>query len=388
MPLQELQNDDHVEIEDAITTLTETTTKALSKQAAELKALGDSMAKLESKMGRPGAPANDNSPGGFRPSNDNEPLGVEKKALSDYVRHGVDIKSMSAGSDPDGGYGVTPQLSADIMRRLYDQSPLRQICRVVNVGSFDSYAEPLQIGDTGATWVSESAARPATTTPSLGLLTVPVNEIYSTQPVTQRLIDDSRFDMASFVTERVSERIARSEGTAFVNGNGVGQPRGFLTYATDPAADFTRDYSKLQHVVSGAATAITVDGIKNLFWSLRAPHRANGSFVMSSSTASALDNLKDLNGHYIWRESAAANVPPTLLGKPVFFSEDMPAVAASSLPIAFGNFNAGYVIADKPGIRFLRDPYSAKPTVIFYAYRRVGGGVADTDAIKLLKVST
>jgi HK97 family phage major capsid protein len=108
---------------------------------------------------------------------------------------------------------------------------------------------------------------------------------------------------------------------------------------------------------------------------------------MSSATASALDGLKDSTGRYLWRESAALDQPPTLLGKPVFFSEDMPAVAAGTLPIAFGNFTAGYVIADKIGVRFLRDPYSSKPNVIFYAYRRVGGGVADTDAIKLLKVS-
>lgn len=384
MPLQAIENDDHVELEDAISTLTETTTTALTKQAGEMKRLGDAMAKMEAKMGRPGAgPANDN----FRAANDNDPLNVEKKALSDFIRHDLAIKAMSTSTDSDGGYGVTPQLSAEIAKRLFDQSPLRQICRVVNIGSFDSYQEPMQIGDTGATWVGENGARPGTTTPTLGMLDIPVNEIYSTQPVTQRLVDDSRFDMAGFVTERVSERMARSEGTAFVNGTGVLQPRGFLTYATDTAADFTRDHAKLQHVVSGGATTITLDGIKNLFWSLRAPHRANGSFIMSSATASALDGLKDLEGRALWRESAAANVPPTLLGKPVFFSEDMPAIAASALPIAFGNFTAGYVIADRPGIRFLRDPYSSKPNVIFYAYKRVGGGVADTDAIKLLKVS-
>jgi HK97 family phage major capsid protein len=381
MPLQALEtNDDHVDIDEALESLTTTTTAALKKLEGKLE-------KLEAKMGRPGTAANDNTSFGGRAANDNTEIAAEKKALSDFVRHNVEIKAMSAGSDPDGGFGVTPQLSADIQRRLYDLSPIRQICRVVNVGSFDSYDEPMQIGDTGATWVGENDARPGSVTPSLGLLHIPVNEIFSTQPVTQRLLDDSRFDMASFVVERVSERMARAEGTAFVNGTGVGQPKGFLTYATDPAADFTRDHAKLQYIVSGGATSITFDGIKNLFWSLRAPHRANGSFVMSSATASALDELKDLNGRYIWRESAALDAPPTLLGKPVYFSEDMPAVAAGNLPIAFGNFTAGFVIADKSGVRFLRDPYSSKPNVIFYAYRRVGGGVADTDAIKLLKVS-
>jgi HK97 family phage major capsid protein len=294
---------------------------------------------------------------------------------------------MSASSDPDGGYGVTPQLSAEIAKRLFDQSPLRQICRLVNIGSFDSYQEPMQIGDAGATWTAENSSRPATTTPTLGLLDVPVNELYATQPVTQRLLDDGRFEIAGFIVERASDRFARTEGTAFVRGTGVGQPQGFMTVATDPAADFTRDHKKLQYVVSGAAGSVTFDGLKNLYWTMRAPHRANASWLMSSATASQLDTLKDANGHYIWRDSVAADVPPTLLGKNVFFSEDMDSVSAGTFPVAFGNWTAGYVIADKPGVRWLRDPYSSKPNVIFYGYKRVGGGVADTDAIKLLKIS-
>jgi HK97 family phage major capsid protein len=121
---------------------------------------------------------------------------------------------------------------------------------------------------------------------------------------------------------------------------------------------------------------------------MRAPHRANASWLMSSATASQLDTLKDANGHYIWRDSVAADVPPTLLGRPVYFSEDMDSVSAGTFPIAFANWKAAYVIADKPGVRWLRDPYSSKPSVLFYAYRRVGGGVADTDALKLMKIST
>ena len=161
-----------------------------------------------------------------------------------------------------------------------------------------------------------------------------------------------------------------------------------MSYATDSAADFTRDTAKLQYVVSGSASAILLDGIKALFWTLRAPHRVSASWLMSSATASALNSLKTGAGDYVWRPSVAADQPPTLLGKPVYISEDMPAIAGGAFPIAFGNFNAGYVVAEKPGVRFLRDPYSSKPNVIFYAYRKVGGGVADTDAIKLLKIST
>jgi HK97 family phage major capsid protein len=384
MPLQAIE--DHIDVDDAIDALTETTTTALTKQAGEMKRLGDKLEKLEAKMSRPGA-ANDNL--SYKAANDNNAggLATEKKAVADYIRHNTEIKNMSAGSDPDGGYGVTPQLSAEIAKRLFDQSPLRQICRVVQVGSFDSYQEPQQIGDAAATWVSENASRPATTTPTLGMVDVPVNELYATQPVTQRLLDDSRFDMGAFVVERASDRFARTEGTAFVTGSGVAQPKGFLTYATDSAADFTRDHSKLQYVVSGSGSAVTFDGIKSLYWTMRAPHRANASWLMSSATASQVDTIKDGQGRYIWRDSIAADVPPTLLGRPVYFSEDMPAVSAGLCPIAFANWTAGYIIADKPGVRWLRDPYSSKPNVIFYGYKRVGGGVADTDAIKLLKIS-
>jgi HK97 family phage major capsid protein len=384
MPLQAIE--DTIDVDDAIEQLTETTTAAFTKQAGEMKRLGDKLEKLGAKMGRPGA-ANDNFVQGRAANDNNNDLATEKKALADYVRHNTEIKTMSVGSDPDGGYGVTPQLSATIAKRLFDQSPLRQICRVVEVGNFDSYQEPMQIGDSSATWVSENASRPATPTPTLGMVDIPVNELYMNQPVTQRLLDDSRFDMAGFVVERASDRFARTEGTAFVRGSGVAQPKGFMSYATDPAADFTRDHSKIQYVVSGSGSAVTFDGLKNLYWGMRAPHRANSAWLMSSATASQVDQLKDGQERYIWRDAISADLPPTLLGRPVYFSEDMDSVSAGTFPIAFANWNAAYIIADKPGVRWLRDPYSSKPNVIFYGYRRVGGGVADTDAIKLLKIS-
>lgn len=369
-------------IEDAIDALAETTTTALG----EVKELRNRLEKLEARSKRPGAPANDNfnlKAGGHANDNDaKSDLVEEKKALADYVRHG-ETKSMSVGSDPDGGYGVTPQLSDQISRRLYDQSHMRQICRVVEVGSFDSFEEPYQIGDTSAVWVGESASRPATATPTLGLLNVPVNEIYASQPVTQRLLDDSRFDMAGFVVERASDRFGRSEGTAFVRGSGVGQPKGFMSYQMDAAADFARASNKLQFVSAGDGI-VTFEGLKALYWALRAPYRANASWLMSSVTASQVDRLTDSTGRYLWRDSVAAGLPPTLLGRPVYFDENMD--ATSQFPVAFGDWTRGYVIADKPGVRWLRDPFTSKPNVLFYAYKRVGGGVADFDAIKVLKI--
>lgn len=379
MPSQALETTDDT-VDDAIEQLTNTTTAALKKMESRFD-------KLEAKMGRPGA-ANDNHPPSTRHANDNNgDVAAEKKALADYVRHNIEMKDMSVGNDPSGGYTVTPQLSDQIVRRLYNQSVLRQICRVVEVGNFGSFEEPYQIGDAAAVWTSESAPRPSTTTPTLALLNVPVNELYATQPVTQRLVDDSRFDIAGFVMERAIDCFARTEGAAFVRGTGVAQPKGFMSYAVDSAADFTRDPNKLQFVASGTSGVVTFDGVKSLYWTMRAPHRATSSWLMSSATASQVDQLKDAQGRYIWRESIAADVPPTLLGRPVYFDENMDSVSSGTFPIAFGNWSRGYVIADKPGVRWLRDPYSSKPNLIFYGYRRVGGGVADFDAIKLLKVS-
>jgi len=375
-------------ISEALDTLTETTSSAI-------KSLTDRLDTFEAKAKRPSAwtnggikAANDNVRFDPVAANDNSALAFEKKGLAEFIRYDTELKSMSASVDTDGGYGVTPELSDDISRRLYDQSPFHQLARRVNVGAFDSYQEPREIGDnTGAAWVTEHESRPALGTPKLGLTDVAVNELFTTQPVTQKLLDDSRFDIASFVMERVADKFARTEGAAFVSGDGLNKPKGFLSFETTPEADAVRSATKLQHVVTGSATDVTFDAVKRLYWSLRAPHRANASFVMSSATASSLDGLKDLEGRYIWRDSAVAGVPPTLLGKSVYFSEDMPAVGAGALPIAFGNWNKGYLIAEKEGIRFLRDPYSSKPNVLFYAYRRVGGGVADFDAIKLLRVA-
>ena len=140
---------------------------------------------------------------------------------------------------------------------------------------------------------------------------------------------------------------------------------------------------------SGDASTITADGLRDLYWKLRAPHRPNASWIMASATANVVDKLKfTATGEYIWRDSSTAGAPPTLLGRPVEFDENMPSVAGGNYPIAFGDFRAGYLIVDWSGMKFLRDTYSDKPNVHIYCYRRTGGGVALTDAIKLLKIGT
>lgn len=333
-------------------------------------------------------------PGSRWHDNDNNDVKAELDAVAVFARSGDDTKlkeiqaAMSVGSDPDGGYLVLPALSSGMTKKLYDQTPMRRLARVETITAGSEWVEPIDNGESGATWVSEQAARPATATPQLGELKIPLEEIYALQPVTQRLVDDSGFDLGSWLDGKVTDKFARTEGAAFVTGNGVGKPRGFLTYTTSTVADATRPWGSVQYIPSGNATAITADGLKDTVWGLRAPYRAGSNFLMNSNTANAIDKLKASgSGDYIWRDGMQAGSPPSLLGYPVEFDETMPDVAAGSLSIAFGNFKLAYVIVDRAGIRFLRDPFTDKPRLLFYSYKRIGGGLANSEAVKLVKTS-
>lgn len=315
----------------------------------------------------------------------------EESALRELAANftSAEAKAMSVGSDPDGGYWVLPVMSSGMTKRLYDATPLRQMSRVITITAGDAFEEPLDIGQPGAGWVTETEPRPPTSTPQIGILRVPVNELYAEQPVTQRLLDDSGFDVETWLNDKVADRFARMEGAAFVTGTGIKQPFGFLTAPQSLSTDFSRPWGTLQTVATGNALLITADGLRALLWSVRTPYRTpDSAWLMSSNTASQIDTLKDTTGQYLWRNAMTAGAPDSLLGFPVKFSEDMPAVGAGSTPIAFGNWKLGYTIVDKAGIKFLRDPFTAKPSVLMYFYRRVGGNVANTEAIKLQVVST
>jgi len=318
---------------------------------------------------------------------------AERKALSVFARTGdeAELKALSVGSDPDGGYVVHSVMAQSMIKRIYDLSPMRRLSRVETITIGDAWEEPLDLDESGATWVGEQTARPATDTPGLGMLRVPVHEIYALQKVTQRLIDDAAIDVGGWVTGKVNDKLARAEGAACVSGDGVLKPKGFLAYDTAATADASRARGVLQHFASGGASDFAAsnpgDVLKNMVWGLRTPYRQNGAWLMNSNTASRIDKFKDGNGDYLWRDGMTSGAPPSLLGYPVEFDEGMPDVAANALPIAFGDFRQAYLIVDKAGVRWLRDPYSDKPHVLLYAYRRVGGGLANSEALKLLKIA-
>jgi HK97 family phage major capsid protein len=319
------------------------------------------------------------------------------KALAAFIRTGdeTQVKAMSVGSDPDGGYLVTPALSDAMITRAFDVSPIGRLARRVTIGTGDSLEVPIDAADIGATWVGEATPRPPTDTAQIATLRIPLNEIYALQVVTQRLLDDARFDVAAWIETKIRDRFARSFGQAFVAGDGVSRPRGLLTYPTSTAGDATRPWGVIQHVNTGHASgfiapttsASPLDCLIELSHSLRAPYRNDARWLMSRATAGIVRRLKDSEGRHVWTDPATGQ-PATLLGHPVLIDEEFPDISAGNYPIAFGDFSQAYLIVERPGLRLLRDPYSSKPSVAVYAYARVGGGLANSEAVKLLRVGT
>ena len=249
------------------------------------------------------------------------------------------------------------------------------------------YKKPFSLTGPGTGWVGETAARPETTTPTLAELSFPTMELYAMPAATSALLDDSAVNIDEWIADEVRVAFAEQEGTAFVSGNGVNKPRGFLDYPKIANASWT--WGNVGFITTGVAGAFPAsnptDKLIDLAYSIKSAYRANAHFVMSRATQAAIRKFKDADGNYIWQPAQRPGEAPTLLGHPVAESEDMPAIAADSHSIAFGDFRRGYLVVDRVGIRILRDPYSSKPYVLFYTTKRVGGGVQDFGAIKLLK---
>ena len=339
--------------------------------------------KIETKMNRPGAAGVSGARGN---------LAAERKAVAAFARSGDESRlksfqnSMSVGDDSAGGYMDLPAWSASMTTKLWNQSPMRRLARVETVTSGSEWKEIVDFGQSQAVWVSEKQSRPATDTPPIAMLTVPIDEQYALQPITQRALDDvGGFDLGAWIEGKIVDKFSRSEGTAFINGSGVGQPRGLLNYPVSTATDATRPWGTLRTIPSGAATSITADALRNMVWAVRGPYRAGSVWLANSGTMSALDTLKDGDGNYLLRPGMTAGTPPSMLGFEIAVDEDIPDVAASSLSLAFGNLKLGYVLVERQGYRLLRDPFSDKPNVGFYAYRRIGGGVANSEAVVLMK---
>jgi HK97 family phage major capsid protein len=306
------------------------------------------------------------------------------------LESGVELKAMAGTTEAAGGYAVPEELDAQIGRLLTSISPIRAIANVVRVGSA-GYRKLVTAGGTPSGWVSETAGRPETQTPTFIEVAPPFGELYANPAASQAMLDDSAFDVEAWLASEIATEFARAEGSAFVSGNGVNRPRGFLAGATSAQADGSRPFGTLQTLATGTTGAFPAnhpgDKLIDLVQTLRPPYRQGAVFVMNSATASIIRKFKTATGGFLWQPSLIAGQPDSLLGYPVVEAEDMPDVAADSLSVAFGNFRVGYLIAERTETQILRDPYTNKPFVHFYATKRVGGQVANSEAIKLLKFS-
>jgi len=316
-----------------------------------------------------------------------------KAAFGEYVRRGesanlraLEVKAMSVGSNPDGGYTVPPEIEKAIGERLTAISPIRKIAGVREI-SGNVYKKPFMTTGPAVGWVGETDARTQTASPTLDSLSFPAMELYAMPAATTTLLEDSAVNIDEWLAGEVDQVFAVQEGAAFVNGDGTNKPKGFLQYTT--VANASWSWGNIGYIASGAAGAFPAsnpsDVLVDLIYAVKAGYRQNAVFVMNRKTQAAIRKFKDGQGNYLWQPPAQANGSATLMTFPIVEAEDMPDIAANSLSIAFGDFKRGYLVVDRQGVRVLRDPFTAKPYVLFYTTKRVGGGVQDFDAIKLMK---
>lgn len=322
-----------------------------------------------------------------------------KSAFMEYVAKGLEYdvaelgaKEMSVIADQQGGYMAPAEMADRIITRQFDTSPMRQIATVMQVSS--EAVEMLRDTDEAeAQWVSELGSRDDTSQGDIGRIRIPVHELHAQPKATQKLLDDAVINVEEWLVGRVANKFTRRENAAFISGDGVGQPRGFLSYSTAAQADDSRNWGVIEHVATGTDAGFSstdgADSLITLMHKLKAGYLPKAKWLMPRSVVDVVRKLKDGNSDaYVWQPSLDVENPATLLGFPVIMAEDMPAIASGSLSVAFGNFEEAYTIVDRIGMRVLRDPYTAAPFVKFRCSKRVGGDVVNFDALKLLRFAT
>jgi HK97 family phage major capsid protein len=311
-----------------------------------------------------------------------------QKAFVNYLRKGqeggleaLQQKSLSVGTDADGGYLVTNEMGLGIAKIIRAASPLRELARVETI-STDTLDVIEDAGLAAASWTTETGAVSETSSPQIGKHSVTTHEMYAQPKATQKLLDDAAIDVEGWIAEKVGEKFAAMEATAFISGSGSGQPKGILSYTAGTS------WGQVEQVNSGVSASLTGDSIINLYYSLKEVYARNASFLMNRSVVQLVRMLKEsTTGQYLWQPGLVTGTPDTLLGVPVYQAADMPVAAANALAVAVADFRQAYLIVDRVGLRILRDPFTDKPFVKFYTTRRVGGEVVNYEAIKLLKLA-
>lgn len=368
-------------------------------QAAKVENINAAMTEMQSQMADLAAKATALEMGGGTKAN--KDAEAHKKAFNTWFRRGVEAglrdlevqARLTTQSDPDGGYVVPTEMEAGIDRVLGEISAVRSLATVRQIGA-STYKKLVNLGGATSGWVGENAARPETSTPQLSALEFPVMELYAQPGATQAMLDDASMSIEQWLADEVSVEFAEQEGDAFVNGNGVNKPRGLLSYPVVANASYA--WGKVGFVKTGKSggfvapttSANPSDCLIDLYYALKAGYRQGASWLMSDMTVGTIRKFKDAQGQYIWAPPTAAGGVATILQKPVHTDDNMPAATAdNNLPIAFGDFRRAYLVLDRVGIRVLRDPFTSKPNVLFYTTKRVGGGIQNFEAVKLLQVN-
>ena len=320
--------------------------------------------------------------GADRPVKDEE----YSKAFKAHFKRGDVQAALNKGADDEGGYLAPVEWDRTIIDRLVEVSPMRQISAQQTI-STAGFKKLVSLGGTASGWVGETAARPQTATGTFGPVDFTTGELYANPVATQQMLDDAAVDLEAWLAMEIETEFSLQEGLAFVAGNGVNKPRGFLTYAVGGSAAAVHPKGAIPTKVAASATAVTEDELLDLIYDLPQVYTANARFVANRSSIGGIRKLRDADGRQLWQPSSAAGEPATLLNYPLTEMPGMPDLAAGALPIAFGDFQRGYLVVDRTGVRVLRDPYTNKPYVMFYTTKRVGGGVLDPTVLRILKMA-
>ena len=299
-------------------------------------------------------------------------------------------KALSAGSDPDGGYMLPHATTGSVITKMYEQSVMRQLATVQTISTNDIEGL-IDNDDATAGWVSELGTRSDSTTPTVAKYRIEAHEMYAMPKASQRILDDAATDVEAWLAAKTADKFGRVEGLAFWQGTGTGQPRGLASYTTAATADEARTWGQFEHIKSGANGAFhttKADPLQEIIGAFKPQYLQNASWCMRRELCTDIRKMKEATSdRYLWEPSLQAGVPDRLLGYPMYVDQYMPAKATDSLSLAFGDFKQAYLIVDRLGIRTLRDPFTAKPYVVFYSTKRTGGGAQNTEAVKFLKLS-
>lgn len=304
-------------------------------------------------------------------------------SLGQLSVQGEEYKNLNVGTDAEGGFLVPPSLEMGVIDLLRELTPARMYCNVIQLASAD-YNKNFQLTNVAGAWRAEAGAATITTSPTFGQFTIAPHELYANPQVTLQMLEDGQFDIEAYLAEDVAQTMAVIQNTAFTVGDGSGKPNGLDQFIGASAAP-----QVIEETVIASATAVTNDELVDLVYQNKPQYRQGSIWVMNRSTLLFIRKLKDDEGRYLFERGQLDDpaIAGNLLGYPVYENEDVADMAADNNAIYFGNFKRGYTIVDRIGMSTLRNPYINPGFVEFYTRTRVGGGVEDGNALRVITMA-